>query len=394
MADLTNIESRRGAVDALSALLQAKMRPLRKTDGFESPEEMDKKAEQDKQQQKQQKGQDNQNQSNKSDNQSQQSDNQSSNSQPNNDLSDPNRANDDPTHDKVDSQSQSQNQQKANDEPEYNKYGMKLPKNVKPIEDDIDEDPNDPDYESPEDHQRRLDRVKDELNDDELNQTTLDQIKQKTQANRDKVARAKADEMKRIAAETKAQNEWMNLGDLTADIVKAIGSQIKVRNRPEDSYLRPNATYAGSGFIMPGQKNLEHRDLPVINIYFDKSGSVPRSGLQRAKEAMKELYTLERRKLVKYHIYYFASEIADEDNKPCGSGTTAFPKILEHLQATKATNAIIITDSDFERQTDFNTISPIELKGKVWWLWHNGNRSATAFSYLKARMGRAQFRFS
>ena len=363
MVDLTNNLARTGAIDALNALLQAKMRPLRKTNGFESPEEMDNKAS----------AQD----PNKPDNQ------------------EPNRAEDSKS-----KNSNSQNQQnKANpnrqeDDEEYNKYGMKMPKNETPVEDDVEEDPNDPDYESPEEHQRRLDRVEAELNDDELNKQTLDQIQQHVKAEKDKIARAKADEMRKLAAETAVQNTWLNLSDLTSDIVKTIGTQIKIRNKPEDSYLRPNATFAGTKFILPGQKNLEHRDLPVINIYFDKSGSVPRSGLERAREAMKELYNLEKRKLVKYRIYYFASEIVDEDSKPCGSGTTAFPKILDHLQATRATNAIIITDDDFETQTTFSTISPINLKGKVWWLWHNGERSPSAFRYIQARLGRAQFSFS
>lgn len=117
--------------------------------------------------------------------------------------------------------------------------------------------------------------------------------------------------------------------------------------------------------MAPVFTSVEKRDKVIIHVYFDCSGSIPEAGLDKAVEALAELDKFRKQGLCDFKVYYFADNVTDDRSKVSGA-THAFPEILNNLRQTKAQNAIIITDDDFDGQTDFSAISQLELKGCVW----------------------------
>ena len=225
---------------------------------------------------------------------------------------------------------------------------LNMPSNVEEIPDDLTDDELkeiDPEGEH---SLKRVDKAKADLEDDR--EEILDQIKKDTENRRDDVARANAREMEKIKKEAQKKGTVTNISSFGTDLQHAIKNQIRMAKKPEDTYLKPNATYAGSRYIMPGQKILEKREKATINVYFDVSGSVDEAALELAKATLAKLDIYVKKDLVKYNIYYFAERV-NANRSNCGGGTTAFPFILEHIKETKARNVIIITDDDFDSQT-------------------------------------------
>ena len=72
-------------------------------------------------------------------------------------------------------------------------------------------------------------------------------------------------------------------------------------------------------------------------------------------------------------------------------GTRGFPEILKHIEATKAKNVIIITDDDFDSQTDWRHCPTINIPGVIWWFWDNHQRAVKAISHINARSGMFQY---
>ena len=265
---------------------------------------------------------------------------------------------------------------------------LNMPKNVEEVPDDLTDDELkelDPEGE------HGLNRAKDAK--DELEQgrdEILDQIKQETDDRRTAVARAKAREMERIKAEVAKKNTVSNISSFGSDLQHTIKTQIRLAKKPEDSYLRPNATYAGSKYIMPGQKILEKRNKSTINVYFDVSGSVSESALDLAKQTLASLDYYVRKDLVQYNIYYFADNVS-ADRSEAGGCTRAFPEILKHINSTKAKNVIIITDNDFDRQTEWKHCPTINIPGAIWWFWDDHKRATKAMSHINAKGGLFQY---
>ena len=266
---------------------------------------------------------------------------------------------------------------------------LNMPKNVEEAPDDLTDDELkelDPEGEHglnrAEDARNELEQGRDEI---------LDQIKQDTDDRRTAVARAKAREMERIKAETEKMSKVSSISGFGSDLQRAIKSQIRLAKKPEDSYLRPNATYAGSKYIMPGQKILEKRNKSTINVYFDVSGSVSGAALELAKKTLASLDYYVRKGLVQYNIYYFADEVSANRADVILGGTRGFPEILKHIEATKAKNVIIITDDDFDSQTDWRRCPTITIPGVVWWFWDNHERAVKAIPHINARSGMFQY---
>ena len=127
------------------------------------------------------------------------------------------------------------------------------------------------------------------------------------------------------------------------------------------TWTRFSKKYTGSGLIRPGTSRLSQNYIPLINVYFDRSGSWDANKTEEGKKAIATLHDYERQGKIKIKWYYFANEVSSED--PGGGGTYGQP-ILNHIEATRPDNVIIITDSDIsDCKTD--TVVP----GGVWLLF-------------------------
>ena len=170
----------------------------------------------------------------------------------------------------------------------------------------------------------------------------------------------------------KAKEACKNKGievDETEGVYESCNKNLKeerVHRNPEQTFRKPNATYAGTKLMAPVFTSVEKRDKVLIHVYFDCSGSIDESGLHKAIEALGELDKFRKQGLCDFKVYYFADNVTDDRAKASGA-TGAFPEILNNLRKTKAQNAIIITDDDFDRQTDFEPLTQLELKGCIWW---------------------------
>jgi hypothetical protein len=70
--------------------------------------------------------------------------------------------------------------------------------------------------------------------------------------------------------------------------------------------------------------------------------------------------------------------------------------VLAHINnpANKIQNAIILTDSDIQGQTDWSQQPTVSIPGCVWYLWKSGSRSRSAPKHLKGARGTFQYELS
>jgi hypothetical protein len=145
---------------------------------------------------------------------------------------------------------------------------------------------------------------------------------------------------------------------------------------------------------MPGKDYPDKKEIPVIAVYFDQSGSWDSSDIKKGIQALASIRQFEVQKKIKLKLFYFANTVHDNPIDAQREGSThAFPKILKHISnpANKITNVIVISDSDIENQTSWANCSETKVRGCVWFLWKDGSRSRTAPRYLKGERGNFEY---
>ena len=152
----------------------------------------------------------------------------------------------------------------------------------------------------------------------------------------------------------------------------------QVGEMEDDSYARIHPSYEDSEFIMPGKLVREEKNIPLINVYHDNSGSF--SDERKTAAAFKAIESLNqyvRDGDIEIKLYYFADRVGDERGK-VGGGTYGTP-ILDHIEQTKPTNVIVITDSDI---SDCRRV--VKVPGAVWMLFYDA-RSENLIEHLKGK---------
>lgn len=133
------------------------------------------------------------------------------------------------------------------------------------------------------------------------------------------------------------------------------------------------------GLIKPGVTEYAEKNIPEINVYWDVSGSFSSPAkTEGARRAIATLQKYVRDKKIKIKTWYFANRVSSTEQN-AGGGTEGQP-ILDHIQATKPTNVIIITDSDI---SDCKT--PTTVPGAVWFLFYDGE-SKNLREYLRGKL--------
>ena len=146
----------------------------------------------------------------------------------------------------------------------------------------------------------------------------------------------------------------------------------------DDSYARIHPSYEDSEFLVPGKIVREEKNIPLINIYHDVSGSF--DSPEKTSAALKAIESLNqyvRDGDIHIELYYFADRISDSRNN-AGGGTRGTP-ILDHIEQTKPTNVIVITDADI---SDCSRV--VTVPGAVWMLFYGG-RSSNLMDHLKGK---------
>lgn len=144
------------------------------------------------------------------------------------------------------------------------------------------------------------------------------------------------------------------------------------------TWTRFNKTSVRTGLIKPGITSYAQTDIPEINVYWDVSGSFSNPAkTEGARRAIATLQKYVRENKIKIKTWYFADRVSSTEEN-AGGGTKGQP-ILDHIQATKPANVIVITDSDI---SDCRT--PTTVPGAVWLLFY-GNESQNLREYLRGK---------
>jgi hypothetical protein len=145
--------------------------------------------------------------------------------------------------------------------------------------------------------------------------------------------------------------------------------------------------------------------IPVIDIYFDVSGSWYPEDIEIGRKAIATVKEFEDAGEIKLNIFYFSDEVSNNYNEVCNRGTTAWRKILQNIKATGAQNVLVMTDDDIERigqagksnahYAPYGAIGgpTCKVDGCVWFLWKNGKASPSCVDHLIGRQGNYQYAF-
>lgn len=180
------------------------------------------------------------------------------------------------------------------------------------------------------------------------------------------------------------QKKWYNqttsLRFLTS-LEKLIKTQVS--RRREYTWKRPSKNIVpGSDVIRRGRASVENKNIPLIVVYYDRSASWndPAKTAVGDKAISMLRREFERKGLIKLELLYFGNEVSSNPND-VGTGTTACQKILDDIARRKATNVIILTDSDMDRFPELFT-RRVTVPGGVYFLFKGGVCN-TIMQYLK-----------
>ena len=133
------------------------------------------------------------------------------------------------------------------------------------------------------------------------------------------------------------------------------------------TWSRFNKKYSNTGLIKPGSSRLSQNKIPLINVYFDRSGSWDDEKTRDGERAMAFLNEYVRKGQIKINLYYFSENVHGNRRAAESEGGTRGQPILNHILATEPDNVIVMTDSDIsDCRTD------VTVPGAVYFLFKDG----------------------
>ena len=133
------------------------------------------------------------------------------------------------------------------------------------------------------------------------------------------------------------------------------------------TWAKVNKKYYGSGILRPGSTRHSPNNIPLINVYFDVSGSWDDKKIAIGEQAVATLNQYVRSGKIKIKLYYFACSVQADRSVARAEGGTRGAPILRHIEQTQPNNVIIMTDSDIS-DCDHRVTVP----GAVWLLFVDG----------------------
>ena len=223
----------------------------------------------------------------------------------------------------------------------------------------------------------RLERIQNALNDSNIR----DEIMRETDR-----AVFKSDQLRHDKEQEKNVSRKLNYGGIT-EFKRSIDRFMKnaTKREKELTWRKPNKKYGPeSGLIAKGRAYVENKNIPLLAVYFDQSGSWGPHDIKIGQDAIASLNAYVKRGLLKIKVYYFSDDVSGNAKEVEGGSTTATQKILDHIKAIHADNVVIMTDSDMDYQGEFT--STLKVKGGVWFLFRDGSVCNRLMDHLKGRM--------
>jgi hypothetical protein len=240
----------------------------------------------------------------------------------------------------------------------------------------------------------RAQEIKTDLGSRETQQALSDEdiaaIRAETQA-------VKAREKETQRFKQPAPSSFKGFREFLNSLYRAIALQVQTNEVQDDTWSAINRRYSGTGVLKQGQRKneLPDRKIPIIDFYFDQSGSWDEQDIAAGKKAVESLVDMEEKGQIKINIYYFSNHVFnDADSARNEGGTRAWNDIVKNVIATQATNVVIMTDSDMEDWWEGPTALKYTVPGYVWYLWRNGSNAPRLPRDLKGRGGVQQFSFN
>ena len=220
----------------------------------------------------------------------------------------------------------------------------------------------------------KSDKVFDTPEEKQKEQEKADKIAKKVEAAKKALERLKdkleAEDTANLEKE-KARKADQELKDLRADPISNFKLALHDLIRRQTDYARdntwsrPNRRYAGTGIIAQGKAIQEHK-IPLVNVYFDVSGSV-QPYVSTTRAALGVIKNFVDRRLIKVKVYYVSNILSDNENDSTGGGADG-DLIMNNIKATHPTNVIVVTDSDADYDAPYDNIT---LDGGVFFLIPN-----------------------
>lgn len=249
-------------------------------------------------------------------------------------------------------------------------------------------------FSSDEERKLKAQEIKTDLGSRETQQALSDEdiaaIRAETQA-------VKAREKETAVYKKPAANSFKGFQAFLSSLYRAIALQVQTNEVQDDTWSAINRRYSGTGVLKQGQRKNELPDkkIPIIDFYFDQSGSWNEQDIAAGKKAVESLVDMEEKGQIKINIYYFSNHVFnDAASARAEGGTRAWNDIVKNVIATQATNVVIMTDSDMEDWWDGPKALKYTVPGYVWYLWRNGSNAPRLPRDLKGRGGVQQFSFN
>jgi hypothetical protein len=223
----------------------------------------------------------------------------------------------------------------------------------------------------------------------ELSAEDVAQIRAETQA-------IKAKEKEVDKYKMRAASSFKGFQDFLNSLYRAVALQVSSEETKDDTWSAISRRNSGAGVLRQGQKinELPNRKIPVIDFYFDCSSSWTANDIAIGQKAVSALADMEADGKIKINIYYFGDEVSNVYEDVAGGGTSGWNEIVKNIIATRATNVIIMTDSDMESWWTGEKALTYKVPGYVWYLWKRGINAPRLPRDLNGRGGTQQFSFN
>lgn len=193
------------------------------------------------------------------------------------------------------------------------------------------------------------------------------------------------DYQKQVAREREKQKYtgFKGLDSFKINFYNTIQTEVQQVLQDYQSYNEINPEYESEDIIVKAdlQRLIPEEVLPVIDVYFDCSGSWDDSDIAIGKRAVATVKEFEDMGQIKLNIFYFANNVHTTLGPARNEGgTRAWKDILQNIKATNATNVVVMTDHDMNWDAEDGPVCKVE--GCVWWLWKNGESAPECATHL------------
>lgn len=226
--------------------------------------------------------------------------------------------------------------------------------------------------------QARLKRIQDALHD--IN------IERKIQNETENAVLTDREAQRRKEQQRKAKEFNTRPGGLAAfkrSIDKFMKDQLAAKR--EASWKRPNKRYpAETGIVLRGKARVEKRNVPLLVVYFDQSGSWDDSDVEKGLKAIESLNYYVKQHKLKLEVYYFSANIHDNPESAREEGTTlGADELIEDIKRKRPNNVVIMTDSDPDHCDECPSVM---VDGGVWLLFRDGSISKQLYQNVRGKM--------